>query len=72
MVIWDICTDDPDGVFDIMRANGQNGTTVFSDAFGDWYDIAVQPLSKYVTSDEIEGKSVEEVYKVSENSKYPL
>ncbi|WP_302395963.1 hypothetical protein [Eggerthella sinensis] len=61
VVIWDICTDDPHATFDAMRARGLDGTTVFTDAFGDWYDICVQPLSKYVTAEEARGKSVEAV-----------
>ncbi len=73
VVIWDIeaqTKEDADKVFEVMRENGANGTTVFSDAFGEWWDMNVEPISDYVTREAATGKSVDEVYALSNTDKY--
>lgn len=73
VVIWDIeaeTQEAADQVFETMRSNGANGITVFSDAFGEWWDMCVEPITDYVTADAAKDKSVEEVFELSNTAAY--
>lgn len=69
MIVWDLETDDIDSVMDDIRARMQDGRTAFVEAFNTAYlDVTMTPVTKYVTSEEIEGKSVQEVHDIAELS----
>ena len=71
MIIWDIETDDIDSVTKEIKERMDDGSTVFIPAFDSaYFDVTMSPITKYVTSKEIEGKSVEEVLEISELSKF--
>jgi hypothetical protein len=71
MMIWDIETDDIDSVVKDVKERMSDGRTVFSPAFDTTYfDVIMSPVTKYVTSKEIEGKSVKEVLDVSELNQF--
>lgn len=70
MIIWDLETDDIDSVLKDIAARMKDGRTVFVPAFNtDYFDATMTPITKYVTSDEIKGKSVQEVLEISELKK---
>lgn len=67
MIVWDLETDDIDSVIKDIAARMKDGRTVFDPAFNtDYFDTTMTPITKYVTSDEIKGKSVQEVLTISE------
>jgi hypothetical protein len=66
LIIWDFETDDFAAVCDDIRARMKDGRTVFCPAFDKNYlDVTVTPITKYVTSEEIKGKTVDEVLAIS-------
>ncbi|WP_077211952.1 hypothetical protein [Bacillus dakarensis] len=70
MIIWDFETDDFPSVVKEIKERMQDGRTVFIPAFDTaYFDNTWEPITKYVTSKEIEGKSVEEVLEISELNK---
>ncbi len=70
MIIWDIETDDIDSVMKEIKERMNDGRTVFIPAFDTAYlDITMSPITKYVTSKEIEGKTVGEVLEISQLNK---
>lgn len=70
MIIWDIETDDIDAVMRDIKERMNDGRTVFIQAFDTAYlDVTMSPITKYVTSKEIEGKSPKEVLQISELNK---
>lgn len=70
LIIWDFETDDMDAVNRDIKERMGDGRTVFSPAFDKAYlDVTMEPITKYVTSEEIKGKSVQEVLEVSELKK---
>ncbi len=67
LMIWDIETDDIEAVDRDIKARMRDGRTVMSDSFDMSYaDYMIVPITKYVTAEEIDGKSVEEVLTISE------
>lgn len=67
LVIWDFETDDFESVKNDIAERMQDGRTVFIEAFDTAYwDATFEPITKYVSSEEIKGLSVEEVHKISE------
>lgn len=67
LMIWDIETDDIKSVCEDISARMKDGRTVFSPAFDkDYFDYMASPITKYVTTKEIEKKSVNEVLTISE------
>jgi hypothetical protein len=67
LMIWDIETEDLDAVCADIAERMGDGRTVFCDAFDPkYFDFMGTPITKYITSAEIEGKSVEEVLAISE------
>ncbi|MDR3566204.1 MAG: hypothetical protein P4N59_32865 [Negativicutes bacterium] len=67
LMIWEIETDDLASVMADVSARMKDGRTVFSESFDKNYiDITMTPITKYVTSTEIKGKTVNEVLKISE------
>lgn len=70
MIIWDFETDDFPSVVKDISERMKDGRTVFIPAFDTaYFDNTWTPITKYVTSKEIEGKSVEEVLEISEFKK---
>jgi len=70
MIIWDFETDDFNSVVKEIQERMKDGRTVFIPAFDTaYFDNTWSPITKYVTSKEIEGKSVEEVLHISEFEK---
>lgn len=70
MIIWDLETDDIESVINDIAARMKDGRTVFVPAFAPGYfDTTMTPITKYVTSHEIKGKSVQEVLAISELKK---
>lgn len=73
MMIWDIETDDFEAVAKDIKERMADGRTVFIPAFDtNYFDNTWQPVTKYVTSKEIEGKSVDEVLEIAELEKMHL
>lgn len=69
-VIWDWETDDLQSVIDDVNERIKDGRTVFSAAFNkNFHDVVVEPITKYVSSEEIKGMSVEEVLACSQLEK---
>lgn len=67
MMIWDIETDDLQAVLQDVTARMKDGRTVFTGSFDfKYYDATMTPITKYITTKEIEGKSVDEVLAISE------
>ncbi len=72
MMIWDIETDDFEAVVKDIKERIADGRTVFIPAFDtNYFDNTWQPVTKYVTSKEIEGKSVDDVLKIAELKNMP-
>ncbi|WP_342433433.1 hypothetical protein [Neobacillus sp. FSL H8-0543] len=70
MIIWDFETDDFPSVVKDISERMKDGRTVFIPAFDTaYFDNTWTPITKYVTSKEIEGKSVEKVLEISEFKK---
>lgn len=66
LMIWEIETDDLAAVFEDVNARMKDGRTVMNEAFDmNYVSISMFPITKYITSDEIKGKSVEEVLAIS-------
>ena len=68
LMIWEIETDDLPGVFADVNARLKDGRTVISDKVFDFKTYAsttMVPITERVTSDEIKGKSVAEVYAIA-------
>jgi hypothetical protein len=62
MMIWEIETDNLPGVFADVNARLKDGRTVFTDAFApDYNSITMLPITKRVTTEEINGKSVNDI-----------
>lgn len=74
VVIWDLeaeSQEEADAAFETMRQNGQSGKTIFSEAFGEWWDMCVEPISDYVKQSDAEGMTPEEIYdKLSNTQNY--
>ncbi|MGP6138645.1 MULTISPECIES: hypothetical protein [unclassified Jeotgalibaca] len=67
LIIWDFETDDFEAVKEDISARMKDGRTVFIPAFDTAYwDATVEPITKYVTSEEIKGLTPDEVREVSE------
>lgn len=67
LMVWDIETDDLGRVMADVQARIDDGRTVFSEAFDKGYfDCTVIPITKYVTSAEIEGQDPERVLRTAE------
>jgi hypothetical protein len=68
LMLWEIETDNLPAVFADMNARLKDGRTVFSDKVFDvktYASTTMVPITKRVTSDEIKGKSVAEVYAIA-------
>lgn len=71
MIIWNFETDDLQSVMNEIKSRMKDGRTVFIPAFDTNYeDSTWEPITKYVETDEIEGKSPEDVLKISELHSY--
>jgi hypothetical protein len=71
MIIWDIETDDIDSVMKEIKERMNDGRTVFIPAFDTaYFDLTMSPITRYVTSKEIVGKSVGEVLEISQLNKF--
>lgn len=69
MIVWDLETEDIDSVMEDIRARMEDGRTAFVEAFNTaYFDVTMTPITKYVTSEEIEGRSVQEVHDIAELS----
>jgi hypothetical protein len=67
LMIWDIETDDLAAVMADVSARMKDGRTVFSESFDKNYvDTTMTPITKYIASKEIKGKTVDEVLAISE------
>lgn len=67
LMIWDIETDDIEGVCQDIKDRMGDGRTVFSASFDkNYFDYMATPITKYVTSEEIKGKTVQEVLETAE------
>jgi hypothetical protein len=67
LMIWDLETDDLPALFEDVRARMKDGRTVFTGSFDmNYVDTTMTPITKYITADEIKGKSVAEVLAISE------
>jgi hypothetical protein len=68
MMIWEIETDNLPAVFADVNARLKDGRTVFTDAFDPAYNsITMSPITRRVTADEVQGKSVDEVGAISKS-----
>src|SRR6516225_9280029 len=68
LMIWEIETDNLPAVFADLNARLKDGRTVISDKVFDFKTYAsttMVPITKRVTSDEIKGNSVAEVYAIA-------
>ena len=68
LMIWEIETDNLPAVFADVNARLKDGRTVISDKVFDFKTYAsttMVPITKRVTSDEIKGNSVAEVYAIA-------
>jgi hypothetical protein len=66
MMIWEIETDNLPAVFADVNARLKDGRTVFTDAFDPAYNsITMSPITRRVTADEVQGKTVDEVGAIS-------
>lgn len=72
-VVWDFETEDMDAVAKEIKARMDDGRTKFSPVFdkvAGYMDNTWEPITRYVTSDEVQDKSVEEVYDLTEAEKH--
>jgi hypothetical protein len=68
MMIWEIETDNLPAVFADVNARLKDGRTVFTDAFDPGYNsITMYPITKRVTAEDVQGKSVDEVGGISKS-----
>lgn len=71
LMVWDIETDDLHSVMADVQARIDDGRTVFSKAFDrGYFDCTVIPITKYVTSTEIEGQDLARVLQTAELAKH--
>ncbi|SHJ89210.1 hypothetical protein SAMN02745751_03650 [Dethiosulfatibacter aminovorans DSM 17477] len=67
LMIWDIETDDLESVCEDIEKRMGDGRTVFSASFDkNYFDYMATPITKYVTAEEVNGKTVDEVLSISE------
>ncbi|UUX35075.1 hypothetical protein [Fundicoccus culcitae] len=67
LVIWDFETEDFQAVKEDIAARMKDGRTQFIPAFDmAYWDGTFEPITKYVTSEEIKGLSVDEVHAITE------
>lgn len=67
-VVWDFETENMDTVANDISERMEDGRTKFSPVFdkvAGYTDNTWEPITKYVSSEEIEGLSVEEVYNLT-------